>query len=336
MVCLLAAAQVARGQFPEKIETSGDRHHIQGIAADTARRCVYVSYTTTIKKYDFDGNLLGSAGGLTGHLGCLAFNPADGRVYGSLEHKLDEIGRGLAGKIYNSEKEGTGFYLAIFDGEKINRPDMDASADSVMTTVFIREAYDDYFAEVENRGHKVKHRYGCSGIDGTAIGPEMGTKGEPEYVYLAYGIYGDTTRTDNDNQVILAYRLSDLGKYERTLDAEQLHRSGPAHPAAKYFVPTGNTTYGVQNLVYDPSTGDYLMAVYRGKKPQFPNHDYYVIDGTKKPRKNVLTLRGEGFDYPYGALGLAPVAPGLFYMSHKCKTPSGAQGADLVLTPLKY
>jgi len=48
-----------------------------------------------------------------------------------------------------------------------------------------------------------------------------------KYLYVAYGIYGDTLRTDNDYQVILAY---DTGRerYEQPLTQENLRtRSGP-------------------------------------------------------------------------------------------------------------
>jgi hypothetical protein len=46
-----------------------------------------------------------------------------------------------------------------------------------------------------------------------------------------------------------------------------MHKSGPDAPEAKYFVYTGNTTFGVQNLEYDAYTGDFLAAVYNGRKP---------------------------------------------------------------------
>ena len=69
---------------------------------------------------DLEGNLIGSVDGMTGHLGCLTMNPADGRVYGSLEYKDDAIGKGIrrtldAGQVApEDEKDQTGFYVAIF------------------------------------------------------------------------------------------------------------------------------------------------------------------------------------------------------------------------------
>ena len=65
--------------------------HVQGIAVDLERGYIYFSFTTKLLKMDFEGNLIGSVDGMTGHLGCLTVNPEDGRVYGSLEYKLSLI-----------------------------------------------------------------------------------------------------------------------------------------------------------------------------------------------------------------------------------------------------
>ena len=151
--------------------------HVQGIAVDLERGYIYFSFTTKLLKMDFEGNLIGSVDGMTGHLGCLTMNPADGRVYGSLEYKDDAIGKGIrrtldAGQVApEDEKDRTGFYVAIFDVDRITRPDMDAEKDRVMTTVYIKEAVDDYFATAENGGRTVEHRFGCSGIDGVTFAP---------------------------------------------------------------------------------------------------------------------------------------------------------------------
>ena len=175
--------------------------HVQGIAVDLERGYIYFSFTTKLLKMDFEGNLIGSVDGMTGHLGCLTMNPADGRVYGSLEYKDDAIGKGIrrtldAGQVApEDEKDRTGFYVAIFDVDRITRPDMDAEKDRVMTTVYIKEAVDDYFATAENGGRTVEHRFGCSGIDGVTFAPRFGAKEGGDYLYVAYGVYGDTLRT---------------------------------------------------------------------------------------------------------------------------------------------
>ena len=58
--------------------------HIQGIAVDEKKGFIYYSFTTMLIKAKLDGTIVGSVKGLTGHLGCIDFNEADGKVYGSL------------------------------------------------------------------------------------------------------------------------------------------------------------------------------------------------------------------------------------------------------------
>ena len=322
--------------------------HVQGIAVDLERGYIYFSFTTKLLKMDFEGNLIGSVDGMTGHLGCLTMNPADGRVYGSLEYKDDAIGKGIrrtldAGQVApEDEKDRTGFYVAIFDVDRITRPDMDAEKDRVMTTVYIKEAVDDYYAKVSNNGQELEHRFGCSGIDGVTFAPAFGqSRDGKKYLYVAYGIYGDTLRTDNDYQVILAYDTRDWKQYEQPLTQENLHKSGPEKPLHKYFLYTGNTSWGIQNLAYDKASGNMHAAVYNGKKSHYPNYSYFVIDGSKAPERKqlqgfdpaveaeVLSLLPEGlhdaqsdtwgWNFKWGTTGLCPIGDGYFYISHNAK-----------------
>ena len=69
--------------------------HVQGIAVDKNREYMYFSFTTCLLKTDMNGNLIGSVTGLAGHLGCIAYNYENGKVYGSLEFKHDAIGKGV-------------------------------------------------------------------------------------------------------------------------------------------------------------------------------------------------------------------------------------------------
>ena len=50
-------------------------------------------------------------------------------------------------------------------------------------------------------------------------------------LYVAYGIYSENDRTDNDYQVLLCYDVKKLKKYEQPLSAQNLHQSGPQNPA---------------------------------------------------------------------------------------------------------
>ena len=49
---------------------------------------------------------------LAGHLGCIAFNEADGCVYGSLEYKNDAIGAGILRSVGKDGANTDGFYIA--------------------------------------------------------------------------------------------------------------------------------------------------------------------------------------------------------------------------------
>ena len=150
------------------------------------------------------------------------------------------------------------------------------------------------------------HRFGCSGIDGVTFAPRFGSGEEGDWLYVAYGIYGDTLRTDNDYQVLLAYDTKEWKRYEQPLSQSNLHKSGPAAPDRKYFVRTGNTSYGIQNLAYDPASGNLYAAVYKGKKPHYPNWSLFVIDGSKPARRESL----QGFDTPTEGEVLSLVSAG--------------------------
>lgn len=316
-------------QLPKSITVaSPSGSHVQGIAVDAKREYIYISITTQLVKADMQGNIIGSVTGLAGHLGCIAYNYADEKVYGSLEFKQDSVGRGILANLGSNRHLQDGFYMTIFDVDKIDRIGMDAEKDGVMTAVFLKEVYDDYSAS--------GHRYGCSGIDGTTFAPAFGSKDSKNYLYVAYGIYGDTTRQDNDHQVILQYDISDWAQYAQPLNQADMHRCGPAAPGEKHFVFTGNTTYGIQNLEYDPATHTMLAAVYQGKKSQYPNYPMYFIDCGKAPVEGVLPGIGHsgsqaclapmgkrheetglfGCDFPHGSTGIASLGDGLFYVSH--------------------
>ncbi len=316
-----------------------DKFHVQGVAYDAKNDCMYMSFTTSLIKLDMKGNLLGSVKGLTGHLGCISLNPDDGRLYGSIEYKHDGIGKGIMKGLGVKNDDRSAFYVAIFDVDKITRPDM--SPKEVMRTVCLPEVSKDFEAKVMNRGKQVEHRYGCSGIDGLTIAPKWGKKDGPMMLYVAYGVYGDTTRTDNDYQVILCYDVRKWKKYEEELSPTNLHHSGPKKPNNKYFVYTGNTNWGIQNLAYEPTSGNLFAAVYAGKKKAHRNFSFFVIDASQKPRKEVLKgvepkTKGQvlsllpcgiedkangtwGWNFKYGSTGLCGIGDGRFYVSHNGK-----------------
>ena len=274
--------------FPKTI-FSGDypTGHCQGIAVDVKHRVIYYSFTTQLVKTDFDGNFLGSVGGLLGHLGCIQFRASDGLVYGSLEYKNDAVGRGILNRTGEDAVENA-FYIAVFDGEKITRGNMDAEKDGIMTAAFLSRVTDDYLGTDKNG---CEHILGCSGIDGTAIGPMPGDDDRREWLFVCYGVYSDVNRTDNDHQVILRYNPDDIKANAAPISQRSMHKQGADMPYETFFAYTGNTNWGVQNLDYDPVRNVYMMCVYTGKKEQFPNYPMYLIDASKKPRLQPLTGR---------------------------------------------
>lgn len=328
-------------EYAKKISIRGIKtNHIQGIAVDKERKYIYSSFTTCLVKTDMEGNIIGTVKGLAGHLGCIAYNYDDGRVYGSLEFKHDQIGAGLI-KESGLEDVEDGFYIAIFDVSKIDRMDMDAEKDGIMTAVFLKEVTEDY---------KVQ-RFGSGGIDGTTFAPIAGSSDSKKYLHVAYGIYSDLEREDNDHQIILRYDISDWKKYEKSLDQANMHRQGPDKPDSKYFVYTGNTTFGVQNLEYVKEQNAMLAAVYIGGKEKFPNYPMYVIDMAKKAEINELKGKGEkgeelflkettlkheetgicGIEFPYGATGICSLGDNFFYFSQECFEEGKGWGSDIVL-----
>lgn len=290
-------------RLPVDIYAEGGNHHVQGIALDREKGCMYFSFTTQFVKTDLAGRVLGTIDKIQGHLGAMVFNPEDRKVYASLECKDDAIGAGLS----DFAKGRSLFYVAIVDVDKVLSVGMDSEDNEAFQVVCIREAGKDYAAKVDVGGRTLDHRYGCSGIDGVTIAPRLGKASGRQFLYVAYGIYGDTTRTDNDNQVLLRYRFRQLRKYARTVRFGTFSEAGPAKPAEKIFIPTGNTRYGVQNMAYDPASCSLFLAVYPGKKPNLPNYSTFTVD--------FRTGSIQGSHFKWGATGICPAGDGLWYIS---------------------
>ena len=349
-------AQELINKLPRQIYWEEGKFHVQGVVVDTQRGYVYFSFTTSLIKTDLQGEIIGSISGFVGHLGCLDVNPEDGRIYASLEYKNDKIGKGILKGLgsESNQNQQSSFHIAIIDGEKITHQGMNAEKDNIVNTVYIKEAVDDYNATVTSKGKQVEHRYGCSGIDGVAFGPQFGKKKDGKlFLNVAYGIYGDTSRSDNDYQVILQYDANTLKQYERPLSQSNFSLVGPEKPLNKYFLYTGNTSYGIQNLEYDQNTGYWFAAVYKGKKAEFPNYSLFAIDGSKKPvlkelkgfdnkeKGQVLQLAKAGmhdeksgvygWDYKWGATGIHSLDNGYFYISQNGRSEDKKQYCKLQL-----
>lgn len=310
--------------------------HVQGIAIDKQRGYVYYSFTTMLLKTDMLGNPIGSVIKLAGHLGCITYDTEKNAVYGSLELKHDSIGAGIISRTGWDPSSEDSFYLVCFDCNAIIRMNMNAETDGVMKAVYLSDVVKDYTETDEVSGKA--HRYGCSGIDGTGLGPVFGTTANsPKKIMIAYGIYGETDRDDNDYQVILQYDPSVIERFGQPLNQAAPHHSGPDCCEEKYFFYTGNTCFGIQNLEYDPYTENWFVAVYRGRKTDFDNYNMYFIDGKIRPNISVLSGRsGEtglvltsalfgvkgkqksirGAMFSYGQTGMVSMGDGTFYFSH--------------------
>jgi hypothetical protein len=340
-----APAQLARLPLEQNGGT-WPTSHVQGIAVDVQGGYIYYSFTTLLAKYDFSGKLIGTLVGWAGHLGDLDFNPRDGRVYGSLEYKKDKA-----------------FYIAVIDVSRLDRVGIEAANSEIFRTVYLPEVVNDYTADLNgdgvfdgDKGQTPDHRYGCSGIDGVSFGPEFGRTDGPRFLTVAYGIYAHLDRTDNDHQVLLQYDTADWARYERPFAEANPHRSGPTAVHGKYFVRTGNTTYGVQNLAYDEAQQRWFMGVYKGTKPTFPNYGMFAVDAKTKPtlgdlvgvagpsgkgteRGQLLTLAEDGLKHEATGIrgwnqkadvGIQPVGRGLFYLAVNSGT-RGQQSGKVIL-----
>ena len=306
------------------------KNHIQGIAVDEENGYIYCSFTTRLIKLDLQGRLIGSVEGLVGHLGCIAFCPEDGCVYGSLEFKKDSVGTDILETLGDENTYEDGFYIAVFDVSKIAAPLMSAEADGIMTAAYLPEVFADYTGEGTDRnGSPAAHRYGCSGIDGLCFAPAPGDVNGQKRLWVAYGVYDDENRNDNDHQVLLCYDRAAVRACAAPLNQNAMHRQSPETPPDRYFAFTGNTQYGVQNLEYDAANRLLLMFVYQGRKPTFTNYRLYAADLTKPAAEvqlrglsengRALTLYGSpapeseeitGWASPYGQFGIHRLSDG--------------------------
>ncbi len=339
----------ARIEMPQPLFTGvWGEHHIQGIAVDRKNSLIYYSFTTKLVKATLQGEILGYVTGLVGHLGCIAFCEEDGCVYASLEYKNDIIGSDIRNAENAAEHSRDGFYIARFDVDKIDRMNISAEDSGVMRCAYLSEVVSDYQGTGINAAREiVEHRYGCSGIDGITFGPIPGSKNRQErYLYIAYGVYSDVTRNDNDHQILLCFDPKDIRNSARPLSQKDMHTSGPAAPLHKYFVYTGNTAYGVQNLEYDPYTHAFFMAVYWGEKKEFPNYTLFMVDAAVPARTDTLRGLGEtgellqlttdgkldektglyGWYFPHGSTGLCSLGNGEWLISENRETTAGQCG----------
>jgi hypothetical protein len=189
---------------------------------------------------------------------------------------------------------------------------MDAQTSDVLTTVFVPEVSKDYEADMNgdgvfagNTALTADHRYGTAALDGIAFGPKFGSDNPKLYLTIAYSIYPNPLRSDNNHQVLLQYDVSDWGQYQQPFNESVPNHAGPAVYEGKYFVLTGNQVFGVQNLEYDQSLDLWLFTTYPTLKIlAYPLYTLFAISGSAQPTYQALKGVGEdGYVLPLAPMG---------------------------------
>ena len=175
ILCAVLTLGSCACRYPDTIHINGGKFHVQGIALDKMQKSMYFSFTSAFYKTDLKGNITGSIIGINGHLGALTFNQKTRKAYASLEMKNDEIGRDIADGLGAARHDDSmsRFYIAEIDVDSVDG--LGIPFEKAITLHPVNEAAKDYLAEVEVNGSILKHRYGCSGVDGITLGPEFGS-----------------------------------------------------------------------------------------------------------------------------------------------------------------
>jgi len=298
-------------EYFDTINMQGGNSHMQGTCVDDKGEYMYFSYTSALVKMDMKtGEVVGSVGGFGqgsfgtpggAHLGDLAYY--DGKIYGSLEYK----------------EPGSKYFICVFDEDAITEigmdmKEMDTGVDGILLkepTMDFRDPLNDseyidaYRAEkgLEANGFAINndtkngHKFGCSGIDGVAFTNLPGDTSGKQYLFVAYGIYTDNSRFDNNYNVICCYDPEDFDNvpentwvqrftYERGVDSS-IAPGELLEAVEQYYVWTGHTNWGTQVLETDLDTGDLLMFTYgkgktvydeEGNPTVWPGLKLYCID----------------------------------------------------------
>jgi RNA polymerase sigma factor (sigma-70 family) len=198
------------------------------------------------------------------------------------------------------------------------------------------------------------HRYDCSGIDGVSSARRSATDGK-RYLTVAYGVYGNTKRTDNDHQVLLQYDITDWGRYASPLTEAAPHHNGPATPRASTSCApaTRATACRTWPMTRPSSAGSWASTRARSRPSpttccspsrRAPSPCWATCRRAGSRRQGLgagelMALADDGLkDAATGVrgwnqkadVGFQPVGHGLFYVSANAKI-EGKQTADLTL-----
>lgn len=150
----------------------------------------------------------------------------------------------------------TSFKIYVFDAETLENTDR------------INLDICDYYKSLKGTPADTR---GFQGIDGVAFGKIPGTEEWRMFVACALD-----NGEDYKNNILLRFTAD--GVYE-----------------TEYPISTGNTVFGIQNLDYDATTGEFWFSTYGGSEPYQPKETLYKTDVN-------ITKAEEKFCYssPYG------------------------------------
>ncbi|MBQ4086674.1 MAG: hypothetical protein IJC78_00320 [Clostridia bacterium] len=280
------------GYWSEAADSYG-AGHVQGVCVDDEGKYMYASFTNMLVKLDVaTGEIVGSMIGMStgshkggAHIGDVCYN--NGKIYTPL--------------IYNASEQ---FFIGVIDGRMITEPDMPYTTPGMMQALYVpqvKEAFCNNMGAGEHGNYHTSmgHRYGCSGIDGVAVGKLPGggydTDGdgaldvpdEKTYLFVNSGTYRNAKRYDNENLMILAYDLEQINERnllpftEELLEKEYSDTEETFLYQHKMFCYVGNQSYGAQQLEVDKDTGDIWLECYRSDSgKEFPNVTRFAIDGS--------------------------------------------------------
>ncbi len=283
--------EINLGYWSEAADSYG-AGHVQGVCVDDAGKYMYASLTNMLVKVDVTtGEIVGSMVGLStgshkagAHIGDVCYD--NGKIYTPL--------------IYNASEM---FYIGVIDGEKITGMDMPYTTPGLMQALYVPQVKEAFCNEMGAGEHgnyhtSMGHRYGCSGIDGIAVGKlpgggydtdgdgVMDVSNEKPYLFVLLGHFMNAKRYDNENLIILAYDLESATEQNLLPFTEELLTKEYTGEESflyqhKLFCYVGNQSYGAQQLEVDRDTGDIWLECYRSDSgKEFPNVTRFAIDGS--------------------------------------------------------
>lgn len=309
--------------------------HVQGIAVDRERELAFFSFTDRLVKTDLAGTVLGSVTGLPAHLGDITLNPTNGKVYGSI--------------FWGDEDPYYAPYIAIFDPEQIHEIDESPEKNPALSLVQLKQLLADRFVDLDGDGTD-DGLYATAGVDGVDFGPRFGSATGDWLLTVTHSQWPDVDRDDNNHQILVQYDVDEFDNYAQPYDTSKPDpTSGPTEIDGQYFVFTGTTRWGIQNLAYDPTLERWFMGVYAGDKPEFPNYTMFAVDAASQPvwqelrgvgvEGDTLPLAEDGLEdeatgirgwFQKADVGLQAMGEGLYYLSED-SVVDGLQTATLTL-----